>query len=56
MIKKIFEMAKKAAAKVVKAPSEAATEVVDVVVDTKPERDEAFYKAHKGAREDVIYG
>lgn len=21
-----------------------------------PERDEAFFKAHKGAREDVIYG
>lgn len=37
-------------------------EVVEKVVATEPEvvatpeRDEAFFKAHKGAREDVIYG
>lgn len=38
------------------------SEEAEVVVVTKeevvatPERDDAFFKAHKGAREDVIYG
>lgn len=36
-------------------------EVVEVVATEEktvatPERDEAFFKAHKSAREDVIYG
>lgn len=36
-----------------------ASEEAEVVVATKvatTERDEAFFRAHKGAREDVIYG
>lgn len=50
------EMIKKATAKRAVKKVTATSPKEELVVTQTQERDEAFYKAHKGAREDVIYG